>query len=75
LALDFDYRGPFGTLKVMVIYIKKSTCLTVDQTFVCGALSFFALPNSLQSASFLTAEEKQFGEKRLMLDSPGSLEG
>ncbi|KAJ5487985.1 hypothetical protein N7530_002285 [Penicillium desertorum] len=44
-------------------------------TFVCGALSFFALPNSLQSASFLTAEEKQFGEKRLMLDSPGSLEG
>ncbi|KAJ5847110.1 hypothetical protein N7534_010779 [Penicillium rubens] len=59
LALDFDYRGPFGTLK----------------TFVCGVLSFFALPNSLQSASFLTAEEKQFGEKRLMLDSPGSLEG
>ncbi|KAJ6186865.1 hypothetical protein N7519_001773 [Penicillium mononematosum] len=44
-------------------------------TFVCGVLSFFALPNSLQSASFLTPEEKQFGEKRLMLDSPGSLEG
>ncbi|OQD97336.1 hypothetical protein PENSOL_c012G11383 [Penicillium solitum] len=44
-------------------------------TFVCGVFSFFVLPNSLQSASFLTAEEKEFGGKRLMLDSPGSQEG
>ncbi|KAJ5435654.1 hypothetical protein N7445_006539 [Penicillium cf. griseofulvum] len=43
-------------------------------TFVCGVLSFFVLPNSLESASFLTAEEKEFGGKRLRLDSPGSLE-
>ncbi|KAJ5500698.1 Major facilitator superfamily domain general substrate transporter [Penicillium expansum] len=44
-------------------------------TFVCGVLSFFFLPNNLESASFLTAEEKAFGRKRLMLDNPGSLEG
>ncbi|CAI7609624.1 unnamed protein product [Penicillium glandicola] len=44
-------------------------------TFVCGVFSFFVLPNSLESASFLTAEEKEFGGARLMLDRPGSLEG
>ncbi|KAJ5535019.1 hypothetical protein N7527_001273 [Penicillium freii] len=44
-------------------------------TFLCGVFSFFVLPNSLESASFLTSEEKEFGGKRLMLDSPGSLEG
>ncbi|KAJ5514910.1 hypothetical protein N7463_004462 [Penicillium fimorum] len=44
-------------------------------TFVCGVFSFFFLPNSLESASFLTPEEKEFGGKRLRLDRPGSLEG
>ncbi|KAJ5961125.1 uncharacterized protein N7479_008275 [Penicillium vulpinum] len=44
-------------------------------TFVSGVLSFFVLPNSLESASFLTAEEKEFGGERLRLDKPGSLEG
>ncbi|CAI7622757.1 Major facilitator superfamily domain general substrate transporter [Penicillium crustosum] len=44
-------------------------------TFVCGVFSFFVLPNSLESASFLTSEEKEFGGKRLMLDSPRSQEG
>ncbi|CAG8934047.1 unnamed protein product [Penicillium salamii] len=44
-------------------------------TFVCGVLSFFVLPNSLETASFLTAEEKDFGRERLMLDNPGSAEG
>ncbi|KOS38402.1 hypothetical protein ACN38_g10777 [Penicillium nordicum] len=44
-------------------------------TFVCGVFSFFVLPNSLETASFLTPEEKEFGGKRLMLDSPKSLEG
>ncbi|KAJ5615377.1 hypothetical protein N7537_000491 [Penicillium hordei] len=43
-------------------------------TFVSGVFSFFVLPNSLESASFLTVEEKEFGGKRLMLDSPGSLD-
>ncbi|KAJ6137597.1 Major facilitator superfamily domain general substrate transporter [Penicillium samsonianum] len=43
-------------------------------TFVCGVFSFFFLPNSLESASFLTTEEKAFGGKRLMLDNPGSSE-
>ncbi|CAG8898525.1 unnamed protein product [Penicillium egyptiacum] len=50
-------------------------CRAHLETFVCGVLSFFALPNSLQSASFLTAEEKEFGGKRLVLDNPGSREG
>ncbi|KAJ5652560.1 hypothetical protein N7507_009986 [Penicillium longicatenatum] len=44
-------------------------------TFACGALSFFLLPNSLESASFLTAEEREFGRERLMLDNPVSVDG
>ncbi|KAF3402011.1 hypothetical protein F1880_009743 [Penicillium rolfsii] len=39
-------------------------------TFACGALSFFVLPNSLETASFLTQEEKEFGRERLLLDNP-----
>ncbi|KAJ5910304.1 hypothetical protein N7504_004947 [Penicillium tannophilum] len=44
-------------------------------TFACGALSFFILPNSLESASFLTTEEREFGCDRLMLDNPISVDG
>ncbi|KAJ5872037.1 uncharacterized protein N7529_004390 [Penicillium soppii] len=44
-------------------------------TFICGVLSFFVLPNTLESASFLTTEEKEFGRERLMLDNPRSMEG
>ncbi|KAJ5550743.1 hypothetical protein N7535_001314 [Penicillium sp. DV-2018c] len=44
-------------------------------TFVGGVLSYFILPNSLESASFLTAEEKNFGRERLNLDNPPTLEG
>ncbi|KAF7712371.1 Uncharacterized protein PECH_003315 [Penicillium ucsense] len=39
-------------------------------TFACGILSFLALPNSIDSASFLTAEEKDFGRERLIMDNP-----
>ncbi|KAJ5770881.1 uncharacterized protein N7511_002932 [Penicillium nucicola] len=45
------------------------------QTFLCGVLSFFVLPNSIESASFLTSEEKEFGRERLMLDNPRTVEG
>ena len=38
-------------------------------------MSYFVLPNSLETASFLTAEEKEFGRERLMLDNPRSVEG
>ncbi|CAG8244986.1 unnamed protein product [Penicillium olsonii] len=49
--------------------------LLPGMTFVCGILSFFVLPNSLETASFLTVEEKAFGRERLMLDNPRSAEG
>ncbi|KAJ5774679.1 hypothetical protein N7457_009575 [Penicillium paradoxum] len=44
-------------------------------TVACGIVSFFVLPNSLESARFLTAEEKAFGRERLNLDSPRSAVG
>ncbi|KAJ5377936.1 uncharacterized protein N7496_005345 [Penicillium cataractarum] len=44
-------------------------------TFACGALSFVILPNSLESATFLTQEEKEFGRERLLLDNPKSADG
>ncbi|QQK41798.1 Sucrose/H+ symporter, plant [Penicillium digitatum] len=44
-------------------------------TFVCEVLSFFFLPNILESASFLTTEEKELEGNRLILDSLGLLGG
>ncbi|KAJ5950116.1 hypothetical protein N7454_001700 [Penicillium verhagenii] len=44
-------------------------------TFVCGVISYFVLPNSLESASFLTTEEREFGHERLKLDHPANVDG
>ncbi|KAJ5594584.1 uncharacterized protein N7459_000792 [Penicillium hispanicum] len=44
-------------------------------TFICGVLSYIVLPNTLESASFLTADEKEFGRARLMLDNPRAPDG
>jgi hypothetical protein len=38
-------------------------------------LSFLVLPNSLETATFLTQEEKEFGRERLLLDNPKSPDG
>lgn len=45
------------------------------QTVIVAFLSYLALPNTLDSASFLTAEEKEFGRERLMLDNPMMTDG
>ncbi|KAJ6153745.1 hypothetical protein N7470_006704 [Penicillium chermesinum] len=42
---------------------------------VCGFLSYVVLPNSVETTSFLTAEEREFGHERLMLDNPMSSQG
>ncbi|CAI7661009.1 unnamed protein product [Penicillium pancosmium] len=44
-------------------------------TFACGVLSSLVLPNSIETASFLTEEEKEFGRERLLLDSPPKADG
>ncbi|KAJ5975146.1 hypothetical protein N7481_008853 [Penicillium waksmanii] len=44
-------------------------------TFACGVLSSLVLPNSIETASFLTEEEKDFGRDRLLLDSPPTADG
>ncbi|KAJ5110675.1 hypothetical protein N7532_001210 [Penicillium argentinense] len=44
-------------------------------TFAAGGLSFVVLPNSLETAPFLTTEEKEFGRDRLLLDNPKSSDG
>ncbi|KAJ5667899.1 uncharacterized protein N7477_006469 [Penicillium maclennaniae] len=44
-------------------------------TVACGALSFFLLPNSLESSSFLTPEEKEFARERLLMDNPRMPDG
>ncbi|KAH8433580.1 putative MFS transporter [Aspergillus melleus] len=44
-------------------------------TFVCGGLSYFGLPNSVETASFLTPEERLVARQRLNLDSPTVSEG
>ncbi|KAJ5624747.1 hypothetical protein N7510_001056 [Penicillium lagena] len=44
-------------------------------TVVCGVLSYILLPNSLETSSFLTAEEREFGRERLSMDSPRTPDG
>ncbi|KAI9036561.1 putative MFS transporter [Aspergillus affinis] len=44
-------------------------------TFVCGGLSYFGLPNSVETASFLTPEERLLARQRLNLDSPTVSDG
>ncbi|GAB1217063.1 hypothetical protein ATERTT37_006286 [Aspergillus terreus] len=39
-------------------------------TFVCGVSSYFGLPNSLETASFLTVEERAYARERILLDNP-----
>ncbi|KAL2840824.1 major facilitator superfamily domain-containing protein [Aspergillus pseudodeflectus] len=41
-------------------------------TFVCGVASYFGLPNSLETAPFLTEEERKFACERIRLDSPSA---
>ncbi|KAF7593027.1 hypothetical protein BBP40_012114 [Aspergillus hancockii] len=42
------------------------------QTFACGGLSYVGLPNSLETATFLTPEERSFARERILLDSPSA---
>lgn len=44
-------------------------------TFACGVLSFLVLPNSIETAHFLTEEEREFGRERLLLDNPERADG
>ncbi|RAL15309.1 putative MFS transporter [Aspergillus homomorphus CBS 101889] len=41
-------------------------------TFSVGGLSYFLLPNNLETASFLTQEERAFALDRFMLDAPSA---
>ncbi|KAJ0415558.1 major facilitator superfamily domain-containing protein [Aspergillus carlsbadensis] len=41
-------------------------------TFVCGVSSYFGLPNSLETAPFLTEEERKFACERIRLDIPSA---
>ncbi|OQD67124.1 hypothetical protein PENDEC_c044G06451 [Penicillium decumbens] len=57
------------------IFIIEGLLLTILRTVVCGALSFPILPNSLESSSFLTLEEKEFARERLLVDNPRMPDG
>ncbi|KAL4937699.1 hypothetical protein BDV06DRAFT_215677 [Aspergillus oleicola] len=39
-------------------------------TFVCGCLSYFALPNSIETAPFLTEDERIWARERIRLENP-----
>ncbi|KAH1299667.1 hypothetical protein KXX13_008148 [Aspergillus fumigatus] len=45
------------------------------QTFACGALSYLCLPNNIETAAFLTVEERQFARERMQLDNLSVPEG
>ncbi|RLL94382.1 hypothetical protein CFD26_103119 [Aspergillus turcosus] len=44
-------------------------------TFACGALSYLCLPNNIETATFLTVEERQFARERMLLENPSVPEG
>lgn len=58
-------------------FSEQSICPTSDtcQTFACGALSYLCLPNNIETATFLTVEERQFACERMRLDNPSVPEG
>ncbi|KAI9374216.1 major facilitator superfamily domain-containing protein [Aspergillus egyptiacus] len=39
-------------------------------TFACGCLSYFCLPNSIETTPFLTNEERKYARERIMMDRP-----
>ncbi|RJE24458.1 Major Facilitator Superfamily [Aspergillus sclerotialis] len=45
------------------------------QTFVCGLLSYIILPSSLETAPFLTREERDLSRTRILLDAPSDSAG
>ncbi|KAF7162855.1 hypothetical protein CNMCM5623_007977 [Aspergillus felis] len=44
-------------------------------TFACGAFSYLCLPNNIETATFLTVEERKFACERMRLDNPSVPEG
>jgi Major Facilitator Superfamily len=47
--------------------------LLTRQTVVCGVVSYFLLPNGVDTASFLREDERVFATTRLQLDVPSRL--
>ncbi|KAL4801762.1 major facilitator superfamily domain-containing protein [Aspergillus unguis] len=39
-------------------------------TFVCGCISYFALPNSIETAPFLSEEERAYARERIRMENP-----
>lgn len=75
MALDSDHGRSAG--ECFPYSMTSSVILTAlpTETFVCGVLSYFGLPNSLETAYFLSPEERQFARQRVLLDSPTVTEG
>lgn len=44
-------------------------------TSLCGVIAYFVLPNNLESCTSLTAEEKAYARRRLLVEKPVQLDG
>ncbi|KAL2863120.1 putative MFS transporter [Aspergillus lucknowensis] len=44
-------------------------------TFACGGLAYLGLPNNLETAPFLTHEERKYACERIWVDSPSAQQG
>lgn len=62
-------EGLLASLSFPKIRRVSNICVRI-QTVVCGFLSYIILPRSLETAPFLTSEEKDFARLRISLDSP-----
>lgn len=52
-----------------------SLCLTVVQTVVCGFIAGIGLPNNIGTARYLTPQEREIANDRLLLDKPSLGDG
>ncbi|KAH1780393.1 hypothetical protein KXW53_000798 [Aspergillus fumigatus] len=68
-------RNFAGFVAVRAILGVAEGGLLPGMTFACGALSYLCLPNNIETAAFLTVEERQFARERMQLDNLSVPEG
>ncbi|KAE8387363.1 major facilitator superfamily domain-containing protein [Aspergillus alliaceus] len=70
LARGLAEIGPRGGLEGWRWILVIEGLLTV----VCGGLSYIGLPNSIETATFLTPEERSLAREEIRLDNPSALQ-
>jgi hypothetical protein len=69
--MDLYYRGATGI--IFPEYYRPF--LTFIKTVVCGVIAGFGLPNNIGTARYLSPQEREIANDRLLLDKPSLGDG